>query len=465
MINRVLIRIKVVQLLYSYLLTEKQFMLEDMPSQPTKEKRFAYALYLDMLALMVLTARNAVKRGGHAPLLDNRFISIVSADDKVKSLLGRSSTDFHLASIASQIAEEVKESGIFKKYAKEESHEINDDVRVWSEIFSLIFMRNAALKAVISQIPNYSARGVERMEAMMEKTFTNFLSAQSNIPDALKTLQASLDKARELYFRLLSLPVAITRLRDLQIDANRHKLLPTPEDLNPNMRFVENELAAHLAEEPEIRSYVEKKKCAWLPADEPIVTHLLRKIMDSDLYAAYMEAPATDLRDDAELWRNIFKHIIFTDSQFLETLEEKSIFWNDDIDIIGTFLLKTLKRIGDNQSEGAILDMYKDREDAEFGSRLFSIAVKNRVKYRELVNELVRTESWDADRLAFMDVVILIIAIAELMNFPKIPVKVTINEYIEMAKAYSTPKSGMFINGILGSLVTKLRADGKLTKE
>lgn len=465
MINRVLIRIKVVQLLYSYLLTEKHFSLEGMPSQPTKEKRFAYSLYLDMLALMVLTARAAVKRGGVAPLTDNRFISIVSADDKVRPILSKVLTEFPYASLIGDLAATIKESAIFKNYVRRENKEITDDVRVWTDIFNLIFMRDPELVAMISKQPNYSARGVERMQGLMADTFSNFLSAQSNVPDALKSLTHSLNKARELYFRLLSLPIEITRMQALRLDSNRHKLLPTDKDLNPDMRFVENQLVAALAEDPEITKYVETNKSQWMPADESTVRHLLNRILESQLYEEYMAAPATDLQTDAEFWRNVYKQIIFCDEVFLETLEDKSIFWNDDIDIIGTFLLKTLKRFGEDPSKSHVLEMYKDKEDAEFGKKLFTFVVRNKESYREMINSAVRTESWDAERLAFMDVVILLTAIAELLNFPKIPVKVTINEYIEMAKAYSTGKSGMFINGILATIVKQLRADGILAKE
>lgn len=466
MINRILIRIKVVQLLYSYLLIEKHFMLESQPTPPTKEKRFAYGLYLDLLVLMVRIAERVEKRGGVRPLYDNRFVANVIADDKIKSLLARYRTEpFQLDSVVDGLVERIKESGVYKLYAKKAEREPADDVAVWREIFSQIIFKNPELAAVESRRENYSLRGVERANGMLETTFTNFSSSQGHLSDALKELRVSLDKARELYFRLLSLPVELTALRDRQIDDNRHKYLATPEDLNPNMRFVENQLVARLADTQEISAYIQKNDIDWLRDDEPMMRLLLRDIMRSDIYREYMEFPASDLHTDSELWRNLYKHVIFRSVDFLEALEDKSVFWNDDMEIIGTFALKTLKRYEDDDVEQAILPMFKDDEDAKFGAELFSYVIRNKDFYRRYIDSLVDSRSWDSDRLAFMDVVIMLTAMAELLNFPGIPTSVTINEYIEMAKSYSTPKSGVFVHGMLGAIVNRLREEGAIVKE
>jgi N utilization substance protein B len=185
--------------------------------------------------------------------------------------------------------------------------------------------------------------------------------------------------------------------------------------------------------------------------------------MESDIYNDYMNAPQTDVHADCEFWRSVFKHIVLSEQDLIEALEEKSVFWNDDLDIIGTFTLKTFKRFEDNPSD-AIMAMYKDEEDSLFGEELFRATVKNKEEYRQLIDTFVKKESWDSERLAFMDVVITLTAIAEMLNFPKIPLKVTINEYIEMAKAYSTPKSSSFINGILASIINNLKQQGRLLK-
>lgn len=471
MINRILIRIKVVQLLYSYLLTENHFMLESLPSQPTKEKRFAYSLYLDMLVLMVLTARGITRRGGAKPLEDNRFTQILLHDEKIKSMLLKAqSSSFPFPALASSLSEEIKEMQLFKDYAKTGSIDVTGDVKVFQEIFKNVVMKSPKVLTAIKERENYSARGVERMEEMINETFKNLLATHSPA-DAMNSLRFSLDKARELYFRLLHLPIELTRLMREEIEANRKKLRPTAADLHPNTRFIDNQLVASLEKDTRISEYIDKHKAVWLPDEDGTLRHLLRDIKDSEVYKEYMAASYTDYYNDCEFWRNIYKSVIFPSADFLEALEDKSIFWNDDVDIIGTFVLKTFKRFAEEtpshpaRRPEVVLDMYKDREDAEFSGKLFNAVVKNKEYYRNLIDDAVHKESWDTERLAFMDVVILLTAIAELLNFPKIPVRVTLNEYIEMAKSYSTAKSGGFINGILGNVITRLRAEGKLLKE
>lgn len=468
MINRILIRIKVVQLLYSYLLLEKHFMLETQPTPPTKEKRFAYALYLDMLVLIVKAAESIEKRGGERPLYENKFIRNLLADEKIKSLLLKyRGQQFPYEAAVDGIVTKIKESGLYKNFLKKDIGETGADLTVWRDIFNTIIASDLRLNSLFTQTENFTLRGVDRMKDLMSVTFTNFLSSNDSVTDALKQLRQSLGMSRELYFRLLTLPVELTRLRELEIDEARHKYITTDEDLNPNMRFVENQLVALIAADAEVNEFVDKNKLAWLPEDRILLTSLLRRIKESDLYAEYMDFPATDLHNDCEFWRNVYKQVIFPNPDFLEALEDKSVFWNDDVDIIGTFMLKTLKRFEESveSGESAVLAMYKDEEDARFGAELFTATVRNKDIYRDIINSVINTTTWDTDRLAFMDVVILLTAVAEILCFPKIPTQVSINEYIELAKSYSTPKSGLFVHGVLGGVVAKLREDGRLTKE
>lgn len=468
MINRVLIRIKVVQLLYSYLLTENHFMLESQPSAPTKEKRFAYNLYLDLLMLMVEVAGEIEKRGGWRPLEDTRFIKKLLSDDKIKSLTVKYRLEpFPFADVVAPLAEQVKESGLYKNYVKNVDTDKGDDDQIWEKIFNLLIMPNPMVGAAMTRRENHTLRGVDRMKDMMEETFRNFYASRDNIDDALRTLDKSMALARELYFRLLLLPVELVRLREEQMEDNRNKYLPTDEDLNPNMRFVENALVQAIASDADVEEYVEQHKLSWLPDDRRMLEELLKEIMDSELYAEYLDAPATDFHADCEFWRSAFKQIIFHSEEFLDTMETKSVFWNDDLEIIGTFLLKTLKRFEEKNGDGSgrpVLPMYKDDEDARFGRWLFSDVVKNKDVYRRYIDDAVESGKWDSDRLAFMDVVITMTALSEIINFPKIPLPVSINEYIELAKSYSTPKSGSFIHGLLYGITTRLREEGKLMK-
>jgi N utilization substance protein B len=466
MINRVLLRIKVIQLLYSYLLTENHFTLESQSPNPTKEKRFAYSTYLNTLQLMANIAENITKSNSQ-PLLQNRFMEVVVNDEKIKAAITRANhgEKFDFDSLVDQLSDLIKDSAIYKNYLKNKDNEGNADVNVWKEIFQYIIWPNPQYNAVASRQPDFSLSGMDRMKEIMDATFTNFFSSHAYISDAVKTLRTSLDKARELYFRLLLLPIDITDFRAKQIDDNRHKMLPTEEDLNPNLKFVENEFIAELRNNTTLCEYADRNKINMFAQDPELVKTLFNAIAESDLYKEYMATPKTNKEEDYNFWRYALKDIIIPNTDFLEDLENKSVFWNDDIDIIGDFAVKTVRRFEEGLGQNAIYAMYKDREDAIFGEQLFSAVITNKQYYRSLINENINTEAWDAERLAFMDVVIIMTALAELLNFPSIPVKVTINEYIEMAKAYSSPKSGMFVNGLLGVIVNKLRKEGVLIKQ
>jgi len=467
MINRILIRIKVIQILYSFLLVEKQFALESNPTAPTKEKRFAYALYLDMLVLLIKVANSVERRAGDYPLASTRFISRLLIDDTIKSLLKKYATEpFPYAGLVDSISEKVKESAIYKKFLKESGNEVGSgEEHLWRDLFNLVIMANPEVGEVTSRRTNYTLKGVERMHDMMNRTFINFLASQDNLAEVEQTLSLSLDKARELYFRLLYLPVELTDLQDRIIDENRHKFLKSEEDINPDLRFVENRIVEAIRTNEVIDTYVAKNKIAW-SSDEPVMLrNLLKAITGSEIYADYMALPEVTAHDDCELWRNLFKRVILDNTDFLETLEEKSVFWNDDIETIATFVLKSLRRLEEGDCNGAVLDKFKDEEDARFGSDLLRCIYKYKETYRRYIDDAVAGGNWDSDRLAFMDIVIIEAALAEIMNFPKIPISVSVNEYIELAKSYSSARSGAFVHGILGSVVARLQKEGKLAKK
>ncbi|MBD5355966.1 MAG: transcription antitermination protein NusB [Bacteroides sp.] len=444
-------------------------MLESQPSAPTKEKRFAYNLYLDMLMLMVKISERIEKKGGYRPLDDTRFIKKILADEKLKSLQLKYRHDmFPMQNLVDELAEAVKESGVFKNFLKDSKEGQFEDDKIWENLFDLIIIPNPTLNAYFSKRENFTLRGIERMRDMIKGTFTHFYASRDNIDDALRTLAISMSKARELYFRLLVLPVELTNLRELQIDENRKKYVPTSEDLNPNMRFVENALVNAIRNDDEVINFVEQNNISWIDEDRHLLESLLKEILSSEIYDDYINFPATDFHTDCEFWRNIFKHIIFNNEDFIEALETKSVYWNDDLDIIGTFLLKTLKRYDEINERGvghAVLPMYKDQEDANFGKRLFSDVVRNKDVYRRYIDDSIVSEKWDSERLAFMDVVITMTALSEIVNFPKIPLVVSMNEYIEIAKSYSTSKSGAFVNGLLYSISNRMAEEGKIFKK
>lgn len=467
MINRVLIRIKVVQLLYSYFLVQNNFSVQSSPEAPTKEKRFAYALYLDYLYLMMKIADSVRRSDRKYPLAGTRFMQRLASDNIMKSLRSRyAAAPFPLAACVDELAEKVSASAVYKKFLADPLVEPT----VWQQIFRLFIAPDPLTNSLAEKYENYSLRGLDRAKEMVVQTFGDFASSQDNVAEGLAELKSSLEKARELYFRLLMLPVDITDLQEMKLDERRQRYFKKDEDINPNPKFIDNELVKLLRESDEIKAYADSHKISWMQHDPEIVKHLLTIITESDLYKEYMADPMADLRGDCEFWKKIMRNIVFTDEEFLEMMEKKSVYWNDDFDIIGEFVIKTFRRFEekasrrDSRIEEPVLPMYKDAEDAHFGAELFEATVKNSKLYREYIDSALNTQHWESERLAYMDVVIMETALAEIFTFPKIPIQASLNEYIEIAKSYSSGKSGAFINGLLASVITNLKESGKLRK-
>lgn len=468
MINRVLIRMKTVQLLYSYLLVEKPFTLESSPSSPTKEKRFAYNLYLDLIYLMDKLAHLVVGKNKKYPLTETRFILKTESDDKIKSLAHKYSTsDYPFKPLENELKEAIKESLIFKEFEKRREEGLTPD-NLWENIFNAIILPDSKLMSVIGTLPGYSLSGVERMKELMASTFTNFYATKDNVDDAIKTLQRSMKAARDLYMRLLALPVELTSLREEQLLLNKRKLLATQEDLNPNMKFVNNPVPRMISANKVFDEYTDKNHLSWRAEDPELLDILLRVILDSELYRKYIEKDNDSISEDIDFWRDVIVEIILNNKDFLEYLENKSVFWNDDLEIMASFVLKTLKRLENPETaENCVMPMYKDGDegkDARFGMELFNYVVRNKDLYRRYIEEALKKDKWETDRLAFMDVVIIMTALAEILNYPEIPLNVSINEYIEIAKSYSSNKSGQFIHGLLATLITQLKEEGVLNK-
>ena len=466
MINRILIRIKVIQILYSYLLVEKQFSLPSLPESPTKEKRFAYSLYTDLLVLMLKVSESISRRGDGKPLEDTRFIKRIKSDDTVKSLLAKyRMAPFPFEGVVEDLAEKIKESAVYKNFLKDrKENKVGVDASVWNEICNLIILPDAAVNAVIARRENFTLKAVERAREFLDETFENFMTSQDSGQEAISALTTSLDQARELYFRLLWLPVELTDMEERRLDERRYRHLVTQEDLNPNLKFVENSLVKAIRNCDAVREFVDKKKISWENEDRLMMENLLKTILDSELYKEYMANPVETPKEDCELWRNIMRKIVFTNEFFLESMEDKSVFWNDDLDIIGTFAIKSFRKFEEGAGNEAVLDKYKDEEDARFGNELVKAVLKNKDTYKGYIDEAIDRALWESERLAFMDVVIILTALAEILNFPKIPLTVSLNEYIEIAKSYSSAKSGGFVNGILAKIITNLKQSGVLLK-
>ena len=279
---------------------------------------------------------------------------------------------------------------------------------------------------------------------------------------AEKELFFSLSKAYDLYNYLLMLMIALTNYAQKRIDAAKAKLAPTAEELYPNMKFVENKFIAQLEVNKQLTEFIANQKRTWAN-DEDFVKGLYEKIVESDIYKEYMASSDNSYEYDRELWRKLYKTFVFNNEALDNVLEDQSLYWNDDKEIVDTFVLKTIKRFEEkNGANQELLPEFKDEEDQEFARRLFRRAILNCDYYRHLISE--NTRNWDLDRVAFMDVVIMQCALAEILSFPNIPVSVSLNEYVDIAKVYSTAKSGSFVNGTLDGIVNQLKKEGKLTK-
>lgn len=300
------------------------------------------------------------------------------------------------------------------------------------------------------------------------KVVQNLYSYMLTRPDctlstALKGLDTCLDKTYELYHYLLRLPVELTHIQDVRLDEARHKYLPTEEDLNPNMKFVNNRLVETLASDEQLQQFAQDHTVTW--NDDPIFERLiLDKVLKSDIYNDYMNSPEDSFEADSQLWQQLMKQVILPDENMSDAIEQRSLFWTeDDLDLLGQFVCKTFRRIAEGD-ENAILPMFKDEEDSEFGRELFKAAVTMMPDSNTIIDELVQESRWDSDRIVLMDRIIMCTALAELRTFDKIPISVTLNEYIELAKNFSTAGSGQFVNGILNNAVKLLRKEGKLLK-
>ena len=297
---------------------------------------------------------------------------------------------------------------------------------------------------------------------IVQIVYAYYQNGGKNLDTAEKELFFSLSKAYDMYNYLLLLMVEITKQAEKKQSAAKNKLLPTAEELYPNTKFVDNRFIAQLEVNKQLLEFSESQKKTWENESE-FVKRLCEKIMDSDIYKEYMASETSSYEEDRELWRKLYKRIIFNNDELDQVLEDQSLYWNDDKEIVDTFVLKTIKRFEEqNGAKQDLLPEFKDDEDQDFARRLFRRTILNAEYYRHLISE--NTRNWELDRVAFMDVIIMQIALAESLSFPNIPVSVSLNEYVEIAKLYSTPKSGSFINGTLDGIVNMLKKENKLTK-
>ena len=278
-----------------------------------------------------------------------------------------------------------------------------------------------------------------------------------------RELLLGLQKSYDLYYYLLKLMIEITDLHEKRVNSNLNKFLPTSEDLNPKMHIVNNQFIEQLRGNRMFINYITERPMSW-ESNFNFVKGILDNILESDIYKEYAQLEKPTYKDDKEFWRKVFRSFIHRNETLDDILDDESIFWKDDIEIVQSFVLKTIKQFTKSEGEDQpLLPMFNDEEDREYATKLLRETLVNGKDYREQITK--NADNWDFERIAFMDVVIMQVAMAELYEFSTIPIKVTLNEYIDLAKAYSTPKSSTFINGVLDSIVKDLKKSDTIFKD
>ena len=297
----------------------------------------------------------------------------------------------------------------------------------------------------------------------MQSIYAMHQSGSDNMEKEEKFLFYSIDNILDLYLIMVSSLIEICKKETIFLHLSSQKHLATPQERKPNEKFIKNSIFQILAENNSLNIALETRKIDnWTLNDDYIIL-LLNAVKESKVYADYMSNSVNQFEEDRQFIVDLFTEVVVPNEKLYEYLEDNKLTWIDDIPVVNTHIIKQLKAIKSGENDNfRVPKLYKDNEDKDFVKDLFRKTVLNE---RELAKEYDdKTPNWDSERIAEIDTIILKMAICEFLKFPSIPVKVTLNEYLEVAKEYSTPKSSIFINGILDNLVKELEANKKMIK-
>lgn len=297
---------------------------------------------------------------------------------------------------------------------------------------------------------------------VLQILYAHVSSPEKTMTQSESELHFSIRKTYDLYHLLLALPGEIRDFASERIESRKMKNLPTQDDLNPNLRFINNRLIARLSKDKSLNDYLTGNKLNW--SNHPdLIRGIYNTMMESEIYTDYLNSTNDDFLNDRKFCEDLYGTLLVNSDIMLSELEEQSIYWNDDLDFTISMVIKTIRKFkSENDTNEYLMSLYKDEEDQEFTTKLFRKALLNNSENRNIIENY--TKNWDVDRVAIMDVLIMQLALTELMEFPSIPVKVTLNEYIELAKYYSTNRSSTFINGVLDRITKDFREEGKIVK-
>ncbi|MGL3000776.1 transcription antitermination factor NusB [Flavobacterium sp. RSSB_23] len=297
----------------------------------------------------------------------------------------------------------------------------------------------------------------------MQSIYAMHQNGADNLEKEEKFLFYSIDNILDLYLTMVSSLLEICKKEQIFLHLSSQKHLATPQERKPNEKFIKNAVFQILAENNSLSIAMENRKINNWSLNDDYIIILLNAIKESKLYAKYMSNTVNTFEEDKEFIAAIFEEIIVPNEKLYEYLEDDKLTWIDDIPMVNTQILKQLKALKPLEEDNfRVPKLYKDTEDKDFVRDLFRKTVLNEKELAKTYDD--KTPNWDSDRIAEVDTIILKMAICEFLKFPSIPVKVTLNEYLEIAKEYSTPKSSIFINGILDNLVKELTESKKLVK-
>ncbi len=295
---------------------------------------------------------------------------------------------------------------------------------------------------------------------VMQVLYAHYQNNESTVQGSEKELFHSISKSLDLYYLYILLLLEIRDYAIGRIEFGRNKKMASPEELKPNTRFITNKVLSKLAESTDVKKYMDKNGNNWVNYPE-IVKNLYNEITNSTQYQEYLTNKSTSFEQDKKFIIKLLEKVIAYFEPIYATFEEQSIYWNDEVEFVLSMVVKTVKSMNEEQ-EVELMEEFKDEEDRGFVKTLYRKSLVNEKDFRGLIEKYAK--NWELERVAFMDVVLMQIALAELTEFPNIPIKVSMNEYIEIAKHYSTEKSGTFINGVLDKAIIELTKEKKIVK-
>ncbi len=285
---------------------------------------------------------------------------------------------------------------------------------------------------------------------------------ESSLKKTEQELQFSINKSFDLFHYLLVLLIDVANYAESRIELARQKKIPTQTDLNPNTKFINNKIIAQIRNNDKLIRYLEMQKLSWVNYPD-LIKGMYNSMIDSDAYKAYMDEPQHTFEQDKGFICNLYKNIIAQHEPLYQNLEEQSIYWNDESEFIIGTIIKTIKKFREDSDNNDVLpDLYKSDDDKEYPKKLLRKVILNHKEYSVLIEKY--SKNWDIERIAFIDILLMQMAIAEVIEFSSIPVKVTLNEYLELAKYYSTTKSSIFLNGILDKIFLHLKEQNLIKK-